>query len=84
MKLYLYSIYDSAAKVYNRPFYQHTKGQAIRSFTDLVNDEQSELNKHPADYYLAEMGVFEDDSGSLTQPTPPVKVIIGPEVLNDA
>ena len=84
MKLKAFSIYDTATKVFNRPFYQHTKGQAIRSFTDLVNDDQTEISKHPSDYALFLLGTFEDDTGSLFSESAPEKVITGLEVVEDA
>ena len=84
MKLKIYSIYDMAARNYNRPFYQHTKGEAVRSFTDLANDGESMISKHPQDYFLFELGTFEDESGAITTHDAPVKCISAQECVADA
>lgn len=79
MKLQAFSIYDTAAKAFNRPFFQNTKGQAIRGFSDAVNDESTELWKHPEDYILFELGEFDDSDGSFL-PMNPTKVVTAMEV----
>jgi hypothetical protein len=39
----------------------------VRSLRDEVNskDSTSDLNRHPSDFELYELGVFDDDSGKL-------------------
>ena len=58
MKLYIVAVHDQAADAFMRPFFVPSIGMAIRSFTDEVNRADSEMNRHPGDYTLHELGVF--------------------------
>ncbi len=66
MNIKMFSIYDQKAEAYNAPFCFNAVGQAIRAFADLANDPQSNINKHPADYNLFEIAVYDDQSASIT------------------
>lgn len=59
----LYSVYDSVAETWGKPFPMKNKGEAIRGFAQAVNDQQTQLNQHPEDYTLFEIGEWDDDSG---------------------
>lgn len=63
MKHVVYSVYDRAAQFYGRPFFVVAAGQATRSFRDEVNRSDSEFGKHPDDYDLWQLGLFDDVSG---------------------
>lgn len=65
MKMLAFSIYDDKAQVYSRPFYAITIGEAIRTFTDAVNQKDSPYNRHPDDYTLYSVGSFDDALGEL-------------------
>jgi len=65
MKLIIIAVKDRAADLYGKPFYVRTRAEAIRSFTDEVNNKQSQINQHPEDYDLYEIGTFDEDSGEL-------------------
>jgi hypothetical protein len=58
--LKIFTIYDNKANHYSQPFFAKTKAEAIRSFTDLVNDSRSTINKHSSDFVLFEIGEFEE------------------------
>jgi accessory colonization factor AcfC len=66
MEFNVYCVWDNAAKVFKEPFYKGRDEEAIRDFTDAVNDERTILNKHPMDYNLYKIGVYEDNSGKLS------------------
>ena len=66
--LTIVSVRDRAVDSYNRPFYVPTLGAAIRSFTDEVNRKESEMQAHPEDYDLYEMGTFDDQTGTFLPP----------------
>ncbi len=66
MKMNIYSIYDTASGLYSRPFYSQSDGEAIRSFSDIATDAEHQIGKHPADYTLFRLGIFDDRSGKLT------------------
>ena len=67
MKYVVCSIRDHAAEFYGQPFFAPSKGAAIRSFTDAVNDKSSgnQFAAHPADFDLFHIGDFDSDSGEL-------------------
>lgn len=65
MKLLGFTVYDSKAEAYLRPFFAGTRGQAMRSFSDAVNDPAHEFNKHAEDYTLFYLGGFNEASGML-------------------
>ncbi len=62
----IFVIYDAAAAAYFPPFFIHEEGIAIRTFTDCVNDKEHPFGKHPKDYTLMEIGVFDDANGKIT------------------
>lgn len=66
MKLRAYAVYDSKAEAYLRPFFAGTRGQAVRSFSDAINDPLHEMAKHAEDYTLFEIGAFDDEKGVLS------------------
>lgn len=82
MKLNVYSVYDKAVRAWMQPFYCRTTGEAIRSFTELANDGQSNVSKYPTDYELYALGEYDDSSGLFTSGSP-VRVIGATEVLKD-
>lgn len=65
MKLFVFSVRDSAVDAFMRPFCVNARGQAIRSFQDEAMDEKSEIHKHAADYELFELGTFDEESGKM-------------------
>lgn len=74
MKLQIFSIYDKAAQVYNRPIFAPTVGMAARMFEDECLREESDIGKHPEDYVLFQIGSFDDQTSDLIDLDP---VVIG-------
>ena len=60
MTLKAFTVYDSKAEAYLQPFFMQSKGQAIRAFQDLANDETHQFGKYPADFTLFEIGEYDD------------------------
>lgn len=79
MKHVVCSVYDRAAQFYGRPFFVVAAGQATRSFRDEVNRSDSEMGKHPEDFDLWQLGVFDDNSG-LFEPAV-VQMVRGKDVV---
>jgi len=65
MNMTMYSLYDTAAVVYMRPFFCQADGQAMRMFTDLVLDAEHEVGRHPEDYSLCRIGRWNDATAKL-------------------
>lgn len=80
MKLNAYAIYDVKAGMYSAPFFHHNDGIAHRGFGDLVNDPRTNVNKHPGDYSLFKIGVFDDSSGEIVS-CKPEQVVQGATVF---
>lgn len=70
MKLKIFSVYDSKALAYGVPFFMPSVGSAVRAFSDLANDPQSMVNRHPTDYVLYEVGEFDDTVGGVVSVQP--------------
>ena len=66
MKQNIYSIFDTASGLYSRPFITQSDGEAIRSFSDIATDADHPIGKHPQDYTLFRLGIFDDTTGKLT------------------
>lgn len=66
----MFSVYDSKAKAYIPPFFFPKVAMAIRVFTDSVNDPHHQFNKHPEDYTLFEIGIFDDETGQTKSCNP--------------
>ncbi|UDN67835.1 nonstructural protein [robinz microvirus RP_143] len=79
MRQLLCSIYDNAVGAYHVPFACRSKSEAIRTFSDLVQNSETTINKHPEDYHLFCLGAFDDNSGQLEPLTTPEKFITGNE-----
>lgn len=79
----LYSIKDRATDAFMAPWTAHTDGHAIRMFQDAVNDTQSQMNKHPEDYDLWFVGIFDDQSGMFIgmEGKGPKQIFIGKNAL---
>jgi len=76
MILFVVSVKDRAADVFNRPFFVPHRNVAIRDFTDEVNRSaaDNQLNKHPDDFDLYLLGEFNDANGEFSSNTPQVLV----------
>lgn len=61
------SVYDAKAEVYGQPMFLRTNGEAIRSFVQEVNREESMLHAHPEDYTLFLIGHYDEETGELVQ-----------------
>lgn len=80
MIMKVYAVYDKAVGAFLQPFYARTKSEAVRSFAEASNDEKQNFSRHASDFYLAELGEFDDSSG-LFNSTEPVRVISATECI---
>lgn len=79
MKCFVYSVFDRASKIYDRPWIARSELEAQRAFTDEANRDGTPLNNHPDDYTLFLVGYWDDNTGELV-PQVPTKVCNGAEV----
>lgn len=61
------AVRDRQLNAYMRPFTAQTAGQAIRSFRDEANRQGSEINAHPEDYELYQLGKWDEETGVITE-----------------
>lgn len=67
MKTKLYQIYDRVAEQVVGPIMAGSRdGAAIRNFTEVLQDKNTELGKHPMDYELRHIGEQDLESGGVT------------------
>lgn len=65
MKLSMFTVYDSKAEFYSKPFYARTTGEALRSFQEAANDRAILVGQYPADYTLFCIGEFDENTGEI-------------------
>lgn len=70
-----YSLYDVKSLTYSPPFYALAVGAAVRMLSDLVQDQGTSVGRHPSDYKLYCVGVFDDAKGELMAHSPILHVI---------
>lgn len=61
----IFTIFDSATQAYMIPFFDLHEGSARRQFGDLVNDPEHPFSKHPDDYTLYFIGIYNEDTGHV-------------------
>lgn len=65
MKKYIYAVYDAKLNAFDDPFVLRTEGEALRGWTDAVNNEKTKFNQHPEDYVLFELGEYDYIDGKV-------------------
>lgn len=68
MKYYVVCVRDRAADVFGAPNFVVSIGGAIRSFSDEINregDANNMFNKHPDDFDLYKLGLFDDQTATF-------------------
>lgn len=74
MKKILCSIYDSKAESWLPPSAFISRGQAIRTFDDIVNGRNgdNDMARHPEDFSIHTIGEFDQSLGVITPNTPTI------------
>ena len=65
MRFNMYTIYDSCAQVYQRPFAAQSDGEAMREFGDIANGNDHPISRHPEHYSIWRIGTFSGSDGEL-------------------
>lgn len=66
----IFSVRDLKAEAYLQPFFSANTNTATRAFQDACRQADSPFAKHPEDYMLFELGLFDDVSGEVESITP--------------
>jgi len=75
MIIKIVAIYDNAVECFSQPSFVPALGVAVRSFGDEVKregtpDRPNNLNLHPDDYELFEIGTYDDQTAELVAIAP--------------
>lgn len=82
MTVYVIVSIKDRAIGFGRPAFVPSEGSAIRSFQDEINNNQpnNEMNRHPDDFDLYQLGTFDDSSGQFVCPPSPQQIAIGKQL----
>jgi len=61
----LFMIWDEKVGIYLAPFIKINKGDAIRTMTEMVNNDQHLFGKNSEDFSLFEVGTFDSETGKI-------------------
>lgn len=71
MTIYVaYTLFDVKALVYHPPFFQINDALATRMVSDLVADSTTQMGRHPADFKLYRVGLYDDSKGIIAAEGP--------------
>lgn len=80
-KLEIFSIYDTAAEIFNQPFTAVNQAVAERMFGQIVNDPSTNFRFHPEDYRLYLVGTFDQHTGVVESREAPGLIVQAIDVL---
>lgn len=66
----IFTVHDAKAAYYLPPFFARTNGEAIRTFSQAVNDSSHHIGQNHSDFTLFEIGEYDEQSGVITAKTP--------------
>lgn len=78
----LYTIYDVKLATHSVPFARSTEADALRYFGDLSRDVNAVLCKHPEDYSLYSIAVYDTDTGVITPHASIVCLVTASQLLS--
>ena len=93
MILRIFSVRDAKADAFLQPMFMQSRGVALRAFSDSCMDSSHMFNRHPEDYCLYELGIWDDGKGSFELYQQPMPIANGydfadgdlaPVVIDDA
>lgn len=83
MKMVICAVRDRAVAAFFQPIFVPAVGAAIRGFQDQINraDETNMLYKHPDDYDLFELGVYDDSTAQFQLLESPKQIAVGKQCV---
>lgn len=58
-----YTLFDLKALTYSPPFFTSNDALAKRMLSEIVTDTNTTVGRHPSDYKLYKVGMFDDQTG---------------------
>lgn len=80
----VFAVFDVKVGVYERPFFMRTRGEAVRSWVEVVNDPETKFNKHPEDFGLFEIAEYDDEKGVFQNLQAPQSIGLALEYVKKA
>lgn len=79
MKLFVLTVRDRSADCFGQPSYHTSIGAAVRSFGDEIKrkDDNNVMYRHPEDFDLYQIGVYDDNTGFIECLPQPKQVAVG-------
>ncbi|UDN67704.1 nonstructural protein [robinz microvirus RP_97] len=76
MKIILVAVRDEAVQAFGNPWCAQTVNMALRHFGDACGnpDDNNQWRKHPQDFFLYQVGEFENTTGVLSVLEIPVRL----------
>lgn len=68
--MFIYSVRDSKAEAFLKPFFAQKDAIAIRWLTAAAQDPEHEFNIHIEDYALYRLGEFDESTGEIIPQDP--------------
>ena len=81
--LKIFGVRDRAVDSFGQPIFAVAAGAVVRSFTDEIQKDGTEFNRHPDDYDLYELGEFEQSTGVFTTHEPRM-IAIGKSLVSSS
>ena len=84
-KLAVCAVRDVKVGAFARPIFVPSRGVAIRQFQDEVSRaaDDNVMFKHPKDFELYFLGVFDDETGHMAEPEQPELLLRGSVSVSD-
>ena len=82
MQFQIFAIHDSKAQAYFAPFFLPTAAMAVRVFSDMANDVNNNVGKHPEDFTLFHLGEWDDSTAVLEPFSSPTMINKALHLLN--
>ncbi|AZL82808.1 nonstructural protein [Apis mellifera associated microvirus 8] len=81
-KKVIVTVRDTKAEAYFSPLFVRSKGEAIRSFADEVNNkDNSIIGQHPEDFHLVYLGTFDEGTAQFELADAPVALARGLDLV---
>lgn len=78
----VFCVFDTKAELFGPPFFVNREGEAVRMFKDAANDPNTMVGKHPTDYRLYCIGIWDDESGQFENRVPHTSMGFGIDYVN--
>lgn len=76
------SVFDRKTEEFSGLFLAKTRGSAIREFQDAITSgQQTRIAQHPEDFFLAVLGEFDEETGTLLVDDPYHKIFEADEAF---